>query len=190
MLGKFGLVLLVVLFGACMFVAGAMAPPAWRQSIGAFGQRLPVSGGAMAVPAATAAAGKPGAPQAAASTGPASSGSTAPVAMDSLLVGAHVAAPVPAKGQPAYALQLGQFVRDADAEAMARQATTAAPGLPLSRIAGIDANGQTWTVLAIGRYVSPDDAQRDAARLQQALGLGDLPAIRLPEPAPSTKSGT
>lgn len=188
MLGKFGLILLVVLFGACMFLAGAMAPPAWRHSVDALGQRLPGMRGTSPLPAAAAAANRPGAPRET-SAKPASSASAAPVALDRLLVGARLAAPEPAKGNPAYALQLGQFLRDADADAMARRANAASPGLPLSRIAGVDANGQPWTVLAIGRYVSPEAAQRDAARLQETLGLGDLPAIRLPEP-PSAKSGT
>lgn len=194
MLGKFGLVLLVLLFGACMFVAGVMAPPSLRQPIDALAGHLPD-----ARDTATAAARRPGAPAASASSAPASgtpasatpaaAGTAAPVRLDSLVVGAHVARPAPAKGQPAYALQLGQFVRDADADAMAARAAKAMPDLPLSRIASVDASGHDWTVVAIGRYVSPDDSQRDAALLRASLDLGDLPVIRLPEPPPSAKPG-
>jgi cell division protein FtsN len=188
-LGKFGLILLGVLFGACMFVAGAMAPAAWRQSIGTLTQRLTGTPDAAATRSILATSGKPATPPGKTPATPAASGSAAPVPLGNLLVSARVAMPAPAKGQPAFALQLGQFARDADADALARRAVAAAPGLPLSRIAGVDTNGQAWTVLAIGRYVSPEEAQRDAARLQENLDLGDLPAIRLPDPAPSAKPG-
>jgi hypothetical protein len=185
-LGKFGLILLVVLFGACMFVAGAMAPPSLRQPIAALAASLP---GLHDAKDAGQGPARSGGPAAAASARPAPAGSTSPVQLDSLLVGARVAAPVPAKGQSAYALQLGQFVRAADADVLARRAAAVAPGLPLSRIAGSDDKGRAWTVLAIGRYVSPEDAQHDASRLQGALELGDLPVIRLPDPPPSAKTG-
>lgn len=187
MLGKLGLVALIVAFGACMFVAGTMAPDGWRTSIAAVGaqavgmRRAPLT-------EAAASAGKRAAAPSAPSGAPAPGGSTT-VKLDSLLVSAAVQPPTPAKGQPAYALQLGQFARGADADAAMQRGAGAAPDLPMTRIATIDADNTPWTVVAIGRYVSPAMAQRDAARLCAALSLRDLPVIRLPEPAPSAKPG-
>lgn len=186
MLGKFGLILLVLLFGACMFVAGMMAPSTWRYSLlTVLGPHVPEPHNTS--PLLAAKAGKRGASRAAVAS-PATSALAAPMDLDQLLIGSHLATPSPAKGQPAYALKLGQFLRDADVEAMARRAQAAAPDLPVSRITGVDATGQTWTVLAVGRYVSPQATQRDAARLQETLRLDDLPAIRLPPP--SAEAGT
>ena len=191
---KLGLVLLVVLFGACTFIAGTMAPPSWRLPVAAFGEHLfgsaqehtaarPARVGDTPAPAATAGAGGPPAVAV-----PASSGTVGPVRLDSLLVTAALQEPAPAKGQPVYALQLGQFTSDADAEAAMRRSETVEPGLPRQRIATIDAENEPWSVVAIGRYASPDAARRAAPRLQDVLGLRDLPVIRLPEPAPSGKS--
>jgi hypothetical protein len=191
---KLGLVVLVVLFGACTFVAGTMAPAGWRQPIAAFGERW--SGAARMHPAAASGRidGKQATPPAgagAASAGtaaPASGGTAAPVRLASLLVTAAVEEPAPAKGQPAYALQLGQFAGDADADAAMRRAAAAEPGLPLVRIATLDTENEPWSVVAIGRYVSAEAAARAAPRLLGPLGVRDLPVIRLPDPAPSGKA--
>lgn len=183
MLDKFGLILLVLLFGACMFVAGMMAPSAWQHSLLAVLGPEPHD----TPPLLAATAGKRDASRAAIAS-PATSAPAAPMDLDQLLIGSRLATPSPAKGQPAYALKLGQFLRDADVEAMARRARAAAPDLPVSRITGVDATGQTWIVLAVGRYVSPQATQRDAVRLQETLRLDDLPAIRLPPP--SAEAGT
>lgn len=188
MFGKLGLVVLIVLFGACMFVAGAMAPDGWRASIGGFGGPALRAHHDIPIAAALASSGKP-APTASAPADAPAPASTTTVKLDSLLVSATVRPPAPAKGQPAFALQLGQFARSADADAAVQRGAGAAPDLPLARIATVDAGGTPWTVVAIGRYVSPAMAQRDAARLCAALGLRDLPVIRLPEASPSAKPG-
>ena len=96
MFTKLGLVLLIMLFGACTFVAGTMAPSAWRSPIAAFGERLfgaahePVAaapeqaGDKLAAPG-VGATGPQEAPAA-----PAASGTAGPVRLDSLLVTAAI----------------------------------------------------------------------------------------------------
>lgn len=187
MFGKLGLVVLIVLFGVCMFVAGAMAPVGWRSSIASFGGSALRTHPDAPINAALAASSKP-APAASTPADAPAPASTMTVKLDSLLVSAAVQPPAPAKGQPAYALQLGQFARSADADAAMRRGAGAAPDLPLARIATVAADNTPWTVVAIGRYVSPAMAQRDAARLCAALGLRDLPVIRLPEAVPPEAS--
>jgi cell division septation protein DedD len=96
-----------------------------------------------------------------------------------LLVATDVGAPSsPAAGQPAYALQLGQFVVGGDADALEGQAQRL--GLPLRRITAVDPDHASWTVLAIGRFPSPAAAQDAAARVQAVLKLASTPVIRLP----------
>lgn len=191
MFTKLGLVVLIVLFGACTFVAGTMAPPAWRQTIAAFGERWSGVAHAAASERADGGQARPSASAGTASSGtaaPASGGSVGPVRLASLLVTAAVEQPAPAQGQPAYALQLGQFAGDADADAAMRRAAAMEPGLPLVRIATLDTENEPWSVVAIGRYVSVEAAARAAPRMQAALGVRDLPVIHLPDPAPSGKS--
>lgn len=176
MLAKFGFILLILLFGALAFTGGLLAPPDWRADASALGDRLLSRKGAIGVhtaPATTASAGKP------------ASASTAapPVSSSALLVTADVGSPAPAAGQPAYALQLGQFVTDDEAAAAEQQAQRL--GLPLTRLKVTDADKTTWTVVAAGRFVSADAAQDAAARVQALLKLASTPVIKLPAPAKS-----
>lgn len=173
MFAKLGLILLILLFGALAFAGGMMAPDDWRapmQELAARWRDRPVSVHAQ-LPATAASA---AAPATAAST----------VSTNALLVTSDVAMPTPAAGQPAYALQLGQFVEAGDADALERAAQ--ALGLPLLRINAVDANHATWTVLAAGRFPSPAAAQDAAVRVQAVLKLASTPVIRLPESKPSS----
>ncbi|GAA0706642.1 SPOR domain-containing protein [Dyella marensis] len=173
MFAKLGLILLILLFGALAFAGGMMAPDDWRAPMQAFAARWrdrPV----LAAPHLPAAAASAAAPAAAASV----------VSTNALLVTSDVTAAAPAPGQPAYALQLGQFVDAGDADALERSAQGL--GLPLRRIAAVDPDHAAWTVLAAGRFPSPAAAQDAAPRVQAVLKLASTPVIRLPESKPSS----
>jgi cell division septation protein DedD len=173
MFAKLGLILLILLFGLLAFAGGMMAPDAWRAPL----QEIAAHGRNEAAPSA------PRLPAAAASAAPARAATA--VSTNALLVTSDVAEPAPAAGQPAYALQLGQFVTASDAQALERQAQ--ALGLPLTRIAAADPDHTTWTILAAGRFPSPAAAQDAAARVQATLKLPSTPVIRLPaESKPSS----
>jgi len=173
MFAKLGLILLILLFGALAFAGGMMAPDDWRAPMQSFAARWR-DRPAPALPHVPAAAASAAAPATAAST----------VATSALLVTSDVVAPAPAAGQPAYALQLGQFVEADDADALERAAQGL--GLPLLRIAAVDTNHAAWTVLAAGRFPSPAAAQDAAARVQATLKLASTPVIRLPQSKPSS----
>lgn len=176
MFAKFGFTLLVLLFGALAFTGGMMAPDNWRAPVTAFGSRL-----LSIKPTAT----PPGRTDKAAPTSQAAMAATAaaPVKIDSLLVATEVVAAAPAAGQPAYALQLGQFVTDDEAVEAEQHAQNI--GLPLVRLQVTDADKAPWTVLAAGRFATPAQAQDAAVRVQAMLKLPSTPVIRLPAPAKS-----
>jgi SPOR domain len=176
MFAKFGFTLLVLLFGALAFTGGMMAPDNWRAPVTAFGSKL-----LSIKPAATAAGSTVKAP--ATSQAAVAATAAAPVKMDSLLVTTDVGAAAPAAGQPAYALQLGQFVTDDEAAEAEQQAQGI--GLPLVRLQVVDADKAPWTVLAAGRFTTPAQAQDAAVRVQVMLKLPSIPVIHLPAPAKS-----
>lgn len=215
MFARLGLVLLIVVFGACTFVAGTMAPDTWRQPIGAFGGwvlgRATAPGGAAGKSGASkvasgAAALEPAPLVAVKSAGPPAPGAapappplaltpapapvektTAPVRLDSLLVTAAVASLEPAAGQPAYALQLGQFATDEEAQAASRRFQAAGLGLPLIDLVTLDSANEPWSVVAMGQFPTPEAARREAPRVQNVLNIADTPVIRLPAaPKPSS----
>lgn len=168
MFAKLGLILLILLFGVLAFAGGMMAPDAWRAPLQDVAARWRDADAdtpqVSAMPA-------PVAPARAATT----------VSTHALLVTSDVAEPAPAAGQPAYALQLGQFVAASDAQALEQQAQGL--GLPLTRIAATDPDRTAWTILAAGRFPSPAAAQDAAARVQATLKLPSTPVIRLPAEA-------
>jgi cell division septation protein DedD len=176
MFAKFGFTLLVLLFGALAFTGGMMAPDNWRAPVTAFGNRLLSIKPAATLPSPTAKA-PPTSHAAVAAT------AAAPLNIDSLLVTTEVGAAAPAAGQPAYALQLGQFVTDDEATQAEQQAQ--AIGLPLTHLQVIDADKAPWTVLAAGRFATQAEAQNAAVRVQAMLKLASIPVIRLPAPAKS-----
>ncbi|HEY4146726.1 SPOR domain-containing protein [Pinirhizobacter sp.] len=167
MFAKLGLILLIVLFGALAFAGGMAAPDHWRAPM----LELAASWHAHAAPPTVLV---PASPATAATPAPSASA----VSTASLLVASDVAAPLPAPGQPAYALQLGQFVVAGDADALERQSQGL--GLPLRRISAVDPDHTSWIVLAAGRFPSPAAAQDAAARVQAVLKLASTPVIRLP----------
>ena len=167
MFAKLGLILLILLFGALAFAGGMMAPDAWRSPLQTFAARWHADAEPFASPMTAPAA---------SSTAPAHAATA--VSTAALLVTSDVASPAPAAGQPAYALQLGQFVTAADAAALEQQAQ--ALGLPLTRIDATDPDRSAWTIVAAGRFPSPAAAQDAAARVQATLRLTSTPVIRLP----------
>lgn len=176
MLAKFGFTLLVLLFGALAFTGGMMAPDHWRAPVAAFGDKLLSIKPATASTAGTAKA-------APASHASIAATAATPLSIDALLVTTEVGAAAPAAGQPAYALQLGQFVSDDEAAQAERQAQPI--GLPLVRLQVTDADKTPWTVLAAGRFATAAQAQDAAVRVQVTLKLASTPVIRLPAPAKS-----
>lgn len=175
MFAKFGFTLLVLLFGALAFTGGMMAPDNWRAPVTAFGNRLLSNKPAITPPGAAKAP----------ATSHASIAATAaaPLKIDSLLVTTEVGAATPAAGQPAYALQLGQFVTDDEATEAEQHAQGI--GLPLTHLQVVDADKAPWTVLAAGRFATQAEAHDAAVRAQAMLKLPSIPVIRLPAPAKS-----
>jgi cell division protein FtsN len=211
MFAKFGFLLLILLFGVFAFIGGAMAPDAWQQSIAHIGNHLidlmhttssisviSTDVACVTKPASAASASNQShdtkcATKASDATGSAVPDSTpttpaiAPVQLDALLVKTTVATPVPAKGQPVFALQLGQFVTDDEASIAEDHFKAQGLDLPLTKVAVIDSQNASWTVLAIGEFASPAAALQAAPRLQEALDLRSTPLIQLP-PSPKPAS--
>ena len=190
MFAKLGFLLLILLFGAFAFIGGTMAPVAWRQSIASLGERLferlhaiPSASNLPADAANVAKAAAAGSAAPPRETATPAVDATAPVRLDALLVTTKVGTLTPAKGQPAYALQLGQFVTDAEAAAAERRFRAAGLDLPMTRLAVVDTENEPWTVLAIGRFVNPAAALQAASRVQDALQVRSTPVIQLPPSA-------
>ncbi len=179
---RLGFLLLIVAFGLCCFVAGMLAPDGWKTGLASWS--APAFGRPSASVPKTSddSASRPTPPAAAA---PAHSSTAHPPATASLLVDTDVAQPMPAQGQPAYALQLGQYVDTTEATTALRRIAGRTQGLALAQLDTVDAAQRHWSVVAIGRYVSADAARRAAPRVQAILGVDDLPVIRLPATPPS-----
>ncbi|KGI78280.1 hypothetical protein LF63_0108165 [Oleiagrimonas soli] len=183
MLAKLALILLVILFGASMFLAGAMAPDSWRQDIAGLVGKLPGLSPSDSSKSDAAGQAKRVAKSAiapAASTAKASSAAK-PATLGSLLVSTAVKQPEPKKGAAAYALQLGMYVSDAAAASEEKRVKAAGIDLPLTRIGVVDASGNAWVVLAVGRFPSTADAQKSEERIASILGMRNLSVVRLPD---------
>ena len=169
MLAKIGFILIVLVFGALMFVAGTLAPESVRGSVASSAQelidRLPLGGKASASSAAaTAAAGE---------ETPAAEEQQALIHYETLLL----PTPLPEKGQ--YALQVGLFADLASTSVLADRLQ--ALGYATQAIAVVDQNGQPWVVLAAGTFPSPDAARDARAPVARGLGLArPLTLILLP----------
>jgi len=177
MIAKFGFILLVILFGAVMFIAGTMAPPSLHSYV--------ATGIANIVPHSTVM--KTGTTGADTNTASGAAGAPAkgddknkPLPYQSLLL----RSPLPAKAQ--YALQVGMFSDMTAANAMNAQLTKL--GYPSSIIAVVDTDQQTWQVVAAGNFGNLDDADAARIRLAQALKLAQPPStIVLPPPPKPAK---
>lgn len=180
MIAKFGFILLVVLFGTLMFVAGTMAPPSLHDYV-----THAVAGIAPQSVATAKAAGTAGT-----STQAASGAANAPAKGDdkdkplpyqSLLL----RSPLPAKAK--YALQAGMFSDAAAANGLNARLTKL--GYPSQVIAVVDTDQQTWQVVTAGSFDNLDDADAARSRLAQALGLAQPPStiVLPPPPKPAKK---
>ena len=173
MIAKLGFILIVLLFGALMFVAGTLAPKAVREPIvNAAGQlmaRLPTSGDA----------------KSASRDAPSEAGTSAgkeddkPLPYETLLL----RRPLPDKAQ--FALQVGVFAEAAGADPLLGRLRKL--GYRSKAIPVVDQNGALWVVLAAGQFASPDDARAARGPLSRGLGLNQsLTLILLP---PEKKAG-
>lgn len=166
--------LLLLAFGAVMFAAGLLAPPAVK-----------VPFAALAAHAATLLNGTSGSPvvpngsnRAAQVSAPAKPVEAASMPLASLLI------PVPPPAQGHYALQAATFASQGAADAFASSAIAQdykAVVVPIS-----DA-GQPF-IVAVGDYSSPDAARADQLVVQRQLQVGVLPpVVLLPAATPSSK---
>lgn len=163
MLAKFGLILLVLLFGVLMFAAGALAPSDWRQSVSKLAEeaQATISGKAKAAATVPASAEKPKAAE------------EAPISYESLLLSA---APAP---NTRYALELGLYTEAAATERL--QQKLAAQKIPFKLIPVIDRSGARWVVLAAGAYASPEDARNARPTMAKDLEVTQpVTVIQLP----------
>jgi septal ring-binding cell division protein DamX len=186
MYAKYGFALMFVVSSALTFIAGLLAPDAWRDSAGRLAApavaTVPAKPAAPATPAKPAVPAAPAKPAAAA---PAPAAAVTPVdgqvpAGQAAVPLETLAVPVPAPAARAYALQAAQFASAGAADALV--AGIRRQGMPSpAAIKAVDQGGRFWYVVAIGPYATLDEAR--AARAAAALRLqlpGALPAIVLP----------
>lgn len=187
MTSKLGFILLVVVFGALMFLAGAIAPASIRKPLDAFGQktmaRFADTGASQAANANAhdpVSASNP-ALASAADHAPSGKAKEEPVWAESLLI----PTPLPEKAQ--YALQAGQFASAEEANALGVRIK--ALHLPFVKVFDVvDQAGVRSTVVPVGPYASPDAARAARGSIARELGLaGPLALILLPA-APAAAS--
>lgn len=175
MFAKFGLILLVALFGAFLFVLGILAPESVRLPITRLAQEVatPHKKSALQTSLQSPAART-------ASTGAKQAGAPVPIPYRQLLI------PTPLPLDGLYALQLGLYPTASNPAAWVERAQAA--GVPATTIGVLDENGEQWIVVAAGQYASPDDARAARISLTRTLTLAQaLPVIRLPtKPAAAT----
>lgn len=178
MLSKLFFVLILFLFGACLFVAGVLAPESVKAPT------ADIARGAMAkLPFVSATGSASGAKPA---NEEKKTPADAPVPAESLLL----PTPLPAQGQ--YALQIGQFGSAESAGVLLKRAQTA--GVVAKTIAAVDRSGQTWWIVAVGSYAQPEEARTARIAIAREISaLEEMPVILLPAapgvavaPAPAT----
>ncbi len=165
MLLKLFFVLAVVLFGALMFLAGALAPEHVRTPTARIAARV-----VAALPFLNE--DKPLA-KVAAEPAKDDGKKVPPVALESLLL----PTPLPAKGS--YALQVGQFGTAEAADLLLKK--FAGGDLPAAAIAVVDRSGQPWWIVAVGQFGQPDEARTARGKLVGQLASSEeMPVILLP----------
>ena len=182
MVAKAGFILLVLLFGALMFMAGTLAPPGIGQTVtGAANHLAAYLPGAKDVEARLTpeSASKAGASTGAASA-PTGAAASAAASAPEALAASSLLIPTPLPEAGKYALQAGQFTHEADASALYAKIQSAK--LPAQKVANVqDQGGALWTVVAVGPYASLDEARTANSMVAAQLGLiGPLPLILLP----------
>ncbi|ALU89511.1 hypothetical protein Hrubri_2326 [Herbaspirillum rubrisubalbicans M1] len=174
-MAKLGFILLVVLFGSLMFIAGTLAPAGIGQGLNQAAEQvmaaLPWRKAEQKLEAGVA----KGAPAHLAPPAVAVGASKAtPLAASSLLI------PIVPPAGSTYGLQAGQFLVAGEADTLA--SSIKAARLPAQQIANVqDQGGTLWTVVAVGPYGSLDDVNAANAAVAAQLGLpGPLPVLLLP----------
>jgi len=174
MFTKFGLVVLVVVFGALLFVLGLLAPEPVRRSVTQWTYNI------TAAREATTVKSPPKALAAAANASATKKSGAAPIPYAQLLI------PTPPPPHGTYSLQLGLYPTTAGADDWVKRARAA--DVPASTISVLDENGQSWIAVAAGEYNSPEEARAARISLTRTLTLVQpLMVIRLPsQPSSAT----
>ncbi len=196
MLAKFGLVLLVLVFGALAFSAGTTAPGALTQPVTQAVQAVKQLAAKLApadskpstttpAAAAPAAGTAPVATAAPASTPSSATTATAPAtpasAADTSTPMGSTLLPTLPPATASYALQAGQFASSQAADQLS--ASLRGQGMTSTVITIRDINGTYWSVVTLGQFDSADQALSQRLYLSNRLGLPQyLPAILLPPP--------
>jgi len=179
-MSKIAFVLVVIVFGIVMFVAGLLAPAALKAPYDVtLPQWLPTSLSKLIPIKSVAAAGAAVAAATPAAAGGAKAASApAAIALTSLLVPATPAA------NTVYALQVA-LLATADQAADSAAPFTAAQ-VPVKILNVTTEDGKAWVLVAAGNYNSYDDARTQQTVLAQQFHLLDLPpVIVLPPPKPA-----
>jgi hypothetical protein len=193
MAAKFGGVLVLIVFGFLMFMAGALAPESLRKPLGQWAARVTAERAKVAVLAAGVAAAVPAAPAVktvaaatAARVGPLAEAAD-PVLADTLLI------PTPLSDKAQYALQVGEFTSGDAADALAQRIKALhLPSTPVIDV--VDRSGMRSRVVPVGPYTSLADARMAGPAVARELGLGEplplmlLPIAAAPVPAPARAS--
>ena len=198
MLAKFGLVLLVLVFGALAFSAGTTAPGALTQpvtqamqAVKQLAAKLAPEGStpsttttttamaaATAAPSSTPAAAPASAP---ASSAPATAPAAPASAADTSTPMGSTLLPTMPPATASYALQAGQFASSQAAGQLS--ASLRGQGVTSTVITILDTSGTYWSVVTLGQFDSTDQALSQRLYLSNKLGLPQyLPAILLPPP--------
>jgi hypothetical protein len=178
MVAKFGLILLVAVFGALLFVLGLLMPQSVRLPVIRVAQELTPPHGKSAPQTS---------PQSHASN-PASTGAQQPAAAPAPIPYRQLIIPTPLPLDGQYALQLGLYPAASNATAWVERAQAA--GVPATTIDVVDESGHRWIAVAAGQYALPDDARAARISLTRTLTLAQaLPVIRMPaKPAAATSA--
>jgi len=184
-MSKIAFVVLVVLFGVLMFIAGLLAPASLKTTFSLTAQHwLPASAVKLLTPAKSImASAAPSAstislPTATAKPATASAGTPASapaVPLSSVMV------PVSPAANTVYALQIALVASAGQASDSAAPLTDAQ--VPVKVLNVTDSEGKPWVLVAAGNYSSYDDARIQQTVLAQQFHLLDLPPVIVLPPA-------
>ncbi len=171
------LVVLVLMFGLLLFLAGVFAPATMRSSLGKHANDTLVAVSHLPLGDRLTAGLLPAKPAAKAVAAPVAADASAPPAIPA----EQIVLPAIPPAQAVYALQATQRADYGEAKTLMDNAKDAK--LPASVITIAEDDGQHWYVVAVGQYPSVEAAQSGRVRVAQSLNLtGGLPVILLPPP--------
>jgi cell division protein FtsN len=183
-LAKYGLVLLTLVFGIVAFATGLLAPPSFREGMAKITQQIgaKIPGRSdPGTPAASAPAATSGRTSAAASAAAAAPASAPAVAASSPLPAASLILPTVAAASQSFALQAAQFSTAQPASQLAASIQT--QGVTSTVVLMSEPESGSWSVVAVGRFSSADEALSQRNYLSLKLGLPpNMGTITLPPP--------